>query len=102
MADLEARRLRDAEHNTLSNRVEHVAKSKGDGLGYDVLSFDENGRKRFIEVKATAFGVQTPLYVSRDEVARSEADSDQFHLYRLFEFRKQPRLFDLPGMISQS
>lgn len=99
VVEFEARRLHEAGHKALSDRVEHVAKSQGDGLGYDVLSFDESGRERLIEVKTTAFGVQTPFYVSRNEVARSEAESEHFHLYRLFEFRKQPRLFDLPGMI---
>ncbi|MET0892912.1 MAG: DUF3883 domain-containing protein [Pseudoxanthomonas sp.] len=102
VVEFEARRLHQAGHKALSDRVEHVAKSQGDGLGYDVLSFEETGRERLIEVKTTAFGMQTPFYVSRNEVARSQTQSEDFHLYRLFEFRKQPRLFDLPGMISQS
>jgi len=102
VVEFEARRLHHAGHKLLSNRVEHVAKSQGDGLGYDVLSFEESGRERLIEVETTAFGVQTPFYVSRNELARSEAQSEDFHLYRLFEFRKQPELFGLPGMIRQN
>lgn len=35
----------------LADRVEHVAQTKGDGLGYDVLSFDQKGREKWIEVK---------------------------------------------------
>lgn len=102
VVEFEARRLHAAGHKILSERVEHVARSQGDGLGYDVLSFDENGRERLIEVKTTAFGEQTPFYVSRNEVARSEVQPEHFHLYRLFEFRRTPKLFDLPGMISQN
>jgi hypothetical protein len=84
----------------LADRVEHVAQSKGDGLGFDVLSFEPDGRERFIEVKTTAFGKDTPFFVSKNELAFSRNAAQQFHLYRLFEFRNQPRLFDLAGQIS--
>ncbi len=99
--ELEARRLHAAGKPVLSNRVDHVAASKGDGLGFDVLSFEEDGCERLIEVKTTAFGQLTPFFVSRNELARSEADSNQYHLYRLFDFRDKPKLFDLPGAISR-
>ena len=83
----------------LADRVEHVSQSKGDGLGYDVLSFEADGAERLIEVKTTSFGRETPFFVSRGELALSKTVEDQFHLYRLFEFRKSPRLFDLPGAL---
>ena len=85
----------------LADKVDHVSRSKGDGLGYDVLSFESDGRERFIEVKTTTFGRDTPFFVSRGELALSQAAKDQFHLYRLFEFRKAPRLFDLLGGLDQ-
>lgn len=85
----------------LADKVEHVSKSKGDGLGYDVLSYESNGKERFVEVKTTTFGRDTPFFVSRGELALSHGAKDQFHLYRLFEFRKAPRLFDLPGSLNQ-
>ena len=100
VADYESRRLHAMGKRQLSERVDRVSQTQGDGLGYDVLSFDESGKERFIEVKTTAFGKETPFYVSRNEVAFSEHESDQFHLYRLFEFRKEPKLFDLPGVIT--
>ncbi len=85
----------------LADRVEHVSKSKGDGLGYDVLSFEGNGEERFIEVKTTTFARETPFFVSRGELVLSKMAQSQFHLYRLFEFRKAPRLFDLKGALDQ-
>lgn len=100
IAELEARRLHAAGKKRLSARVEHIAATQGDGLGFDVLSFEEDGRNRLIEVKTTSFGELTPFYVSRTELARSEADAAQYHLYRLFDFRDKPRLFSLPGAIS--
>src|SRR5690606_33207345 len=98
--EVEARRLHAAGKRTLGNRVDHVAVTRGDGLGYDVLSFEEDGRERLIEVKTTAFGELTPFYVSRNELARSEADAASYRLYRLFDFRQRPRLFSLPGAIA--
>ena len=79
--------------------MEHVSKSRGDGLGYDMLSFDPTGRERFIEVKTTAFGAATPFYVSRNEVAFSEERAKQFVLARVHEFRTAPKLFELKGAI---
>jgi len=100
--DLEARRLHAAGKKALSERVEHVAATQGDGLGFDVLSYEEDGRERLIEVKTTAFGERTPFFVSRSELARSEADAERYHLYRVFDFRDHARLFQLPGAINAS
>jgi hypothetical protein len=85
----------------LADSVQHVSQSRGDGLGYDVLSYEQDGRERFIEVKTTSFGRETPFFVSRGELALSKQAGDQFHLYRLFDFRKTPRLFDLDGSLEQ-
>ncbi|APW40363.1 hypothetical protein RD110_00020 [Rhodoferax koreense] len=85
----------------LADRVEHVSVTKGDGLGYDVRSFEADGRERFIEVKTTSFGKDTPFFVSRGELLLSRQAKEQFHLYRLFEFRRAPRLFDLAGQLDQ-
>lgn len=102
VVELEARRLHVAGRKALADRVEHVARTQGDGPGFDVLSFEENGRERLIEVKTTSFGQLTPFYVSRNELARSKADAEVYRLYRVFDFRGLPRLFDLPGAISAS
>ena len=64
-----------------------------------MLSFDVDGHERFIEVKTTSFGKQTPFFVSRNELEFSDLARDQYHLYRLFELRRQPRMFDLVGSV---
>ena len=53
----EHERLWRAGKRTLADRVEHVAKTKGDFLGFDILSFEVNGHERLIEVKTTRYGV---------------------------------------------
>ena len=95
----EHHRLHRAGKRRLSERVEHVAVTQGDGLGYDVLSFDLDGRERLIEVKTTAFAKETPFFLSRNELALSRQEADAFHLYRVFAFRRRPQLFDLPGRL---
>lgn len=102
VVELESQRLRAAGATKLARRVEHVAQSRGDGLGYDILSFEEDGRERLIEVKTTGFGAMTPFYASRREVAVSEQKAAAYWLYRLFKFREHPRLFLLQGALSVS
>ena len=102
VVEYERQRLHEAGEKRLADQVEHVAASRGDGLGYDVLSFDATGRKLFIEVKTTAFGKDTPFFISKNEVEFSKAFSSEFHLYRLFEFRKAPRMFDLKGAVDRN
>lgn len=85
----------------LADRVVHAAEKEGDGLGYDIRSFEADGNDRYIEVKTTSFGERTPFFVSANEVKFSREQARQFHLYRLFDFRAAPRLFQLDGAIDQ-
>ncbi len=48
---VEMDRLRREGASRLADRIEHVSHTRGDGLGYDVLSFESTGRERLIEVK---------------------------------------------------
>ena len=69
---------------------------------YDILSYEANGGERFIEVKTTKYGSETPFFVSRNEVATSERLAPQYQVYRLFSFRKAPRLYTLAGAIGST
>ncbi len=95
----ERHRLHGLGAKRLAERVEQVSITKGDGLGYDVLSFDPDGKERLIEVKTTAFGREAPFYVTKTELELSMAEPNLFRLYRLFEFRKKPRMFELAGAV---
>ena len=97
----EQRRLHEAGQKKLAEKVEHAAIERGDGLGFDVASFELDGAPRFIEVKTTAWGKETPFFITRNELAFSKEHKNAFHLYRLFEFRKQPKMFDLPGSVER-
>lgn len=82
-------------------RLDWVSDTRGDGAGFDILSFEEDAHERFIEVKTTNGGVGSSFLVSHNELEFSKEAGDQFHLYRVFQFRDGPRLFTLPGDLSQ-
>ena len=92
-------RLQQLGAGQLAERVRHVSVDEGDGLGYDIQSFEPDGEERFIEVKATAFGQRTPFFVSANEARFARDHGAHFRLYRLFDFRSAPRLFELAGPI---
>lgn len=94
-------RLETAGFGLLANKVDHVAETQGDGLGYDVLSFETDGRQRYIEVKTTAHDAATPFFVSSNELEFARAQSERFRLYRLYHFRTAPKFFELSGLIEQ-
>lgn len=100
--EYEARRLHAMGEKRLAEKIEHVSQTRGDGAGYDILSFDPGGRERFIEVKTTAYIAETPFFLSQNEVKFSEAHARDYHLYRLFKFREKPRMFSLPGAVTAS
>jgi hypothetical protein len=96
----EAHRLHAEGASSLADRVEHLSRTKGDGAGFDILSFDADGRERFIEVKTTSYDPETPFFISPLEVAFSGDFASQFHLYRVYAFRRKPQMFDIPGAVA--
>lgn len=99
--DFERWRLVQLGSAQLAEQVQHVSADEGDGLGYDIRSFEPDGRERFIEVKTTSFGERTPFFVSSNEARFARDHHERFRLYRLFDFRSAPRLFELAGPIEQ-
>lgn len=97
--EVEHQRLWEAGARTLAKRIDHVSRSRGDGLGYDILSYETDGRERLVEVKTTRFGQHTPFFVSQNEVEVSEDRAAEYALYRVFAFREQPKLFIVPGAL---
>ena len=87
----------------LASQVEHVSVTRGDGLGYDISFFAEDGRPRLIEVKTTRRGPAWPMLVSRNEVAISRDLASNYVLARVFEFAKPSvGLFELRGAIEET
>jgi hypothetical protein len=98
---LERQRLARLGLGELAERVLWAAREIGDGLGYDVASFFPDGRERLIEVKTTNYGVRTPFFITRGEVAFSERRPDAFSLYRVHGFARDPRVYILDGSVKE-
>jgi hypothetical protein len=100
--EFEFKRLWKIGKRDLANRIEHVSVTQGDGLGFDILSFEKNGRERLIEVKTTRFGESTPFFASRSEIEFSDFRETEYQLYRLYNFTNDPKLFLLPGSLRKT
>ncbi|MBD3629536.1 DUF3883 domain-containing protein [Cyclobacterium sp.] len=77
----------------LADQVKWISKEEGDGVGFDILSKNPNGTDKYIEVKTTKLGKETPFFFSRNELQFSKQKSNNFHLYRLFNFEKNAKMF---------
>jgi hypothetical protein len=100
--EFERKRLHDGGRRDLAQRIEWTAQARGDGAGYDVQSFDADGSTRLIEVKTTGLGKYFPFNVTVNEVRCSQARPVEFHLYRVFNFGSDARLYMLAGELSKS
>jgi hypothetical protein len=99
----EIERLRQNGRDDLARKVEWVSESQGDGLGYDIASFDMQTEKPIsIEVKTTRGGQYNPFFVTRNEAEVSEELRESYRLYRLYRFAIEPRLFIIPGPLDTS
>lgn len=102
VVEIERQRLKEHGRDDLAGKVEWIADTCGDGIGFDILSFSEKDEsERLIEVKTTGLGKFFPFYVSANEVRCSEACAAKFHLYRVFDFSRSPRVYVLQGALSK-
>jgi hypothetical protein len=100
--EVEKRRLLDCGRDDLSAKVEWVAVTCGDGVGFDVLSFDEGDDSEWwIEVKTTGLGKYHPFYVTANEVRCSEDCPERFRLYWVFDFGRNPQVYVVGGALSR-
>jgi hypothetical protein len=99
---VEKQRLLALGRDNLAAKVEWVAETCGDGVGFDVLSFNENDdSEQYIEVKTTGLGKYFPFYVTANEVRCSEDCPERFRLYRVFDFARAPRVYVVAGSLSR-
>lgn len=75
----------------ISKKLEHTSITKGDGLGYDLKSIDENGNTVYIEVKTTTGNWKNPFYLTRNELICSQKEAKKYRLYRLYDFDASKR-----------
>lgn len=79
----------------LAERIRWVSHVDGDGAGYDILSFETDGRDRLIEVKTTNGWERTPFHITRNELAVAQERREDWRLVRLWNFARGPKAFEL-------
>lgn len=95
--DLERRYLKGIGRPDLAARVEWTAKIRGDGLGYDIRSFDDAGREKFIEVKTTNGPKSRPFLFTIAELECAKQLKGRYCIYRLFHYGTRAGLFRING-----
>lgn len=79
----------------LAEHIRWVSQVDGDGAGYDILSFDTDGRDRLIEVKTTKGWERTPFHITCNELALAGERRADWRLVRLWNFAREPKAFEL-------
>ncbi len=99
--ELEKQRLEEAGRMDLAEKVYWVAEEEGDGLGYDIDSYANDGSERFLEVKTTNGGRETPFYISENELRFSQDEPERFVLVRVFDFSGERGVFELRSPLTE-
>ena len=101
----EIERLKKLGINEPEKKVKWISKDIGDGIGYDIQSVDKmagNEIDRYIEVKGTRGNINTPFFLSKNELEFSKSNSNLYYLYRLFNIKKNKAdLYILEGDMNQ-
>jgi hypothetical protein len=82
MAAWERQQLTDAGLSDLASQV-RVLRHTDNTAPFDILSFFPDGRPKYIEVKTTTGGPQTPFYLSARELSFCQEHPDSYLLYRV-------------------
>ena len=100
--NMEKKRLEDEGRPDLAQKIQYVSENS-DREGYDILSFDNDGCPRYIEVKATsATSLERGFYISSNEFEKSTS-LPNYYIYIVFAATsitpkilpiKEPRLYE--------
>ncbi|MBR9865884.1 MAG: DUF3883 domain-containing protein [Oceanospirillales bacterium] len=99
--NFEKARLIRAGKESLAERIEQVSVTQGPSAGFDVLSFEADGSDRYIEAKTTKGTKYNPFYITPNELRFSQENAKRYHLYRVFKYRTDPKLFTLQGDLEE-
>ena len=78
----------------------------GNSFPCDIISInDSTGDTLYIEVKTTKEGIDTPFYISIEEVLFSEEHRENYSLYRVFDVmnpKKTPGFYETTGYVGDN
>lgn len=68
-----------------TNLPQHVSKTIGDGLGYDIIAYNKQNEKELIEVKTTTGPNVDGFYMSYNEKLVAKNNPINYKIYRVFD-----------------
>jgi hypothetical protein len=78
----------------LDRRIPHHVSLESDSAGYDILSYELNGKEIYIEVKTTSFGRSHPFgnvfFLSSQEYSFYQQHKNNYRLYRVWDIFGTP------------
>lgn len=92
--------LQNIGKENLADRIEWVSK-ENDRAGFDILSYHPDGTDKYIEVKTTKLGKETPFFFSKSELNFSMQHATAYHLFRLFNFHADVKIFTKQGSLNK-
>jgi|LULM01.1.fsa_nt_gb hypothetical protein len=84
------------------SKIQWISEIKGDDEGYDILSLNDDGSARYIEVKTTTQGIDFHFFISGREVEFSRRNKNNYFIYRVFNLNKSPKIYVKKGYILDS
>lgn len=88
------------------DKIEHVSVTQGDGLGYDIKSFDLDDKgnvvELMIEVKTVTGNINTSINISLNEFKKAQ-ENKNYKIYKVFNYQsEQPELIIINDINSDS
>ena len=88
----ERQKLYGLNKDNLAQKVEQVSKTRGDGLGYDILSFNDKGEEIYIEVKSKrSFNHAMSFYLTENECQFLDKTPNSY-IYYVFDVYGKPKI----------
>lgn len=91
--DFEIARLEKLGRFDLAKKVDRVSLIS-DNLGYDIVSFDEDGTERYIEVKATRSKVGDANFFLTINELKTAQEKENYYIYMVYDIlSKEPKIW---------
>lgn len=87
--EYEKNRLKSLNRSDLAEKVIHISDTRGDGEGFDILSYFPDGSEMFIEVKTTTQNRSAAFFISANELNILNKNKSKFMIYRVFSLDKE-------------
>lgn len=86
----------------LSTKTEWVSDTQGDGLGYDIVTYTNDGAEIFVEVKTTNGSINAPFILTSNEIRASKELGNSYVLMRIFNFSGAIQYYFLRGRLDKA